>query len=243
MSRWTLSSAQFAALWARTGQDRAPFPFDLSSDLAVAEDHAEQQRRVRQTFDGPEHDVLAAAFLLLAEPDIRIELTGSADEIPLRIIGAMTRHHGLVALQHPRSAQREGGHVVMLGCEPYDVARQVLAQIPPTEPGRYRGVQFSRGSQARPGTRVLRRPEETSTLRPVADLLDRPTVGEGVVKVVRGPRHAGRFGGGAAWRDIRGDGRYIVFGGETVTVQPGSSWDLLGVLGSTTGVLPAGQAR
>lgn len=242
MGRWTLSSAQFSALWTRTGQDRIPYPFAVSSSLSTVAEYTVQQNTICEAFDGPEHDHLAAALLLLAQPDIRIELAGSVGSAPLRIIGAMDGHHGIVALQHPGEIPRNGGNVVMLGCEPYDVARQVLAQIPNTDPGRYRGVQFRRDDAA-PSRGVLRSPAAEHALRPAADLLDRPSIGEGVVKVVAGPRHASMTRGGTSWRDIDSDGRYIVFGTETVTVRPGTSWDLLGVLNRLTGTLSAGQAR
>ncbi|NLE82100.1 MAG: ESX secretion-associated protein EspG [Rhodococcus sp.] len=242
MGRWVLSSAQFSALWTRTGQDRIPYPFAVSSSVTTLAEYSLQQNTIREAFEGPEHDHLAAALLLIAEPDIRIELAGFVGSAPLRIIGAMDGHHGIVALQRPGQAPGTGGDVVMLGCEPYDVARQVLAQIPNTDPGKYRGVQFRSADAASSGG-VLRSPTAEHPLRPVADLLDRPSIGEGMVKVVSGPRHDSVTRGGTSWRDIDADGRYIVFGTDTVTVQPGTSWDLLDVLNRLTGTLPAGQAR
>ncbi|MCL6551597.1 MAG: ESX secretion-associated protein EspG, partial [Firmicutes bacterium] len=73
-----LSGPQFSALWALTGQDRIPYPFKVTSTLATADEYAAEQRRIRADFSGPEHDPLGSALLVLAEPDLRIEISGSA---------------------------------------------------------------------------------------------------------------------------------------------------------------------
>ncbi|TQC43738.1 ESX secretion-associated protein EspG [Rhodococcus sp. WS4] len=218
-----LSGPQFSALWARTGQDRIPYPFEVTSALATAGEYDAEQRRIRADFSGPEHDPLGSALLVLAEPDLRIEISGSigAAGTPIRMTGALSRGHGIAAVQHP------GSEVVMRSCEPYDVGRQLIAQLPDTEAGGAAGVVV-------PVTSAGNAPA-------AARILDRPATSQGVVTVVRGARHSPRPVGGLAWRDIEGDGRYLVWGDTAVAVEPGTSWDLLDAVTRLTGRIAAGH--
>ncbi|WP_160096795.1 ESX secretion-associated protein EspG, partial [Rhodococcus sp. T7] len=164
-----LSGPQFSASWARTGQDRIPYPFKVTSTLATADEYEAEQRRIRADFSGPEHDPLASALLVLAEPDLRIEISGSQGYTPMRLIGALARGHGVAAVQHP------GGEVVIRSCEPYDVGRQLIAQLPDTDAGTRRGVVVDRAAA---GHRQAA----------VGWSQDRPGAGQGGGSVVRGGR-------------------------------------------------------
>lgn len=219
MGHWVLRGPQFSALWARTGQDRIPYPFRVTSTLATADEYAAEQRRIRAAFSRPEHDALASALLVLAEPDLRIEISGSAGGTPVRMTGAIARGHGIAAVQHP-------GEVVIRSCEPYDVGRQLIAQLPDTDAGAAAGVVVP--------------PTPAGSAR-AARILDRPSRSQGVVTVIRGARHSPRPVGGLAWRDIEGDGRYLVWGDSAVAVEPGTSWDLLGAVTRLTGRIAAGH--
>ncbi|MFC0453547.1 ESX secretion-associated protein EspG [Rhodococcus jostii] len=218
-----LSGPQFSALWARTGQDRIPYPFEVTSALATADEYDAEQRRIRADFSGPEHDPLESALLVLADPDLRIEISGSigAAGTPIRMTGALSRGHGIAAVQHP------GSEVVMRNCEPYDVGRQLIAQLPDTDAGGAAGVvvPVASGGNAPAAARIL----------------DRPATSQGVVTVVGGGRHSPRPVGGLAWRDIEGDGRYLVWGDTAVAVEPGTSWDLLDAVTRLTGRIAAGH--
>ncbi|WP_054247978.1 ESX secretion-associated protein EspG [Rhodococcus opacus] len=214
-----LTGPQFSALWARTGQDRIPYPFRVTSTLATADEYAAEQRRIRAAFSRPEHDALESALLVLAEPDLRIEISGSAGGTPVRMTGAIARGHGIAAVQHP-------GEVVIRSCEPYDVGRQLIAQLPDTDAGAAAGVVVP--------------PTPAGSAR-AARILDRPSRSQGVVTVIRGARHSPRPVGGLAWRDIEGDGRYLVWGDSAVAVEPGTSWDLLGAVTRLTGRIAAGH--
>ncbi len=220
MGHWVLTGPQFSALWARTGQDRIPYPFRVTSTLATADEYAAEQRRIRAAFSGPEHDALESALLVLAEPDLRIEISGSAGGTPVRMTGAIARGHGIAAVQHP------GAEVVIRSCEPYDVGRQLIAQLPDTDAGAAAGVVVP--------------PTPAGSAR-AARILDRPSRSQGVVTVIRGARHSPRPVGGLAWRDIEGDGRYLVWGDSAVAVEPGTSWDLLGAVTRLTGRIAAGH--
>ncbi|WP_065493204.1 ESX secretion-associated protein EspG [Rhodococcus opacus] len=214
-----LTGPQFSALWARTGQDRIPYPFRVTSTLATADEYAAEQRRIRAAFSRPEHDALESALLVLAEPDLRIEISGSAGGTPVRMTGAIARGHGIAAVQHP-------GEVVIRSCEPYDVGRQLIAQLPDTDAGAAAGVVVP--------------PTPAGSAR-AARILDRPSTSQGVVTVIRGARHSPRPVGGLAWRDIEGDGRYLVWGDTAVAVEPGTSWDLLDAVTRLTGRIAAGH--
>ncbi|AOW93092.1 secretion protein [Rhodococcus sp. WMMA185] len=227
MGHWGLSGPQFVALWARTGQDRLPYPFRVTSALRTADEYEAEQRRIRAEFSGPEHDLLEAALLVLAEPDLRIEISGSLGagvQTPIRMIGAAAGGHAIAAVQHPDA------EVVIRSCEPYDLGRQLIAQLPDPDRGSASGIVFARHESpttghARLATRILRR----------------PSTSQGVVRVIRGTRQRPLPVGGLAWRDIEGDGRYLVWGDTSVAVEPGTSWDLLHAVNRLTGPIAAGH--
>nr|WP_206038273.1 ESX secretion-associated protein EspG [Rhodococcus sp. HNM0569] len=235
-----MSSAEFAAIWAATGQDRLPFPFRLSSDHEFADTFAAEQHALRSRFARPEHALLEAAVLILAEPQWRIEVFGwhggppdvESDATPIRMIGAAARGHGVVALQHAGPSSEIGGDVAIRGCEPYDLARQMVAQLPLVEAGMLHPVTARRGAHA-----------DERRRRALVAALNRPASGSGVATVIRGPRHRPATFGGIAWRDIADDGRYLVYGSDSATVVPGDSWDLLAGLHRITGHVDVGEAR
>ncbi|NLG55155.1 MAG: ESX secretion-associated protein EspG [Rhodococcus sp.] len=249
---WGLTATQFAALWRGTGQDRLPYPFRIVSQAATAAEHESIQRAERDRFADPEFDVLQAALLILAEPELRIEISGHlvaedsgrqrGTRVPLRMMGAVQRGYGLVAVQHP-DVDGHSGNIVMRGCEPYDIPRQLIAQLPDVDAGRARPVTIRRNSSQLPATID---PAIAQSRRDFEGVLNRVESSQGVVTVHRGSRLDSHRVGGVAWRDIIGDGRYLIFGDSElsqVTVQPGSSWDLLANVTSTVGPLAAGQAR
>lgn len=199
--------------------------------LPTVAEYEREHRRIRAHFTGLEHDRLDAALLVLAEPELRIEISGrlGEGEKRIRLLGAVSRGRAVAAVQHP------GGEVVIRGCEPYDLGRQLVAQLPDVDAGSVRGAVFRRSDGEGTGA--------------VAAVLDRPSASQGVVTVIRGSRRNPRATGGIAWRDIDGDGRYLVWenaapgtGQEsTVTVRPGTSWDLLDAVARLTGRVAAGH--
>ncbi|MEV0948198.1 ESX secretion-associated protein EspG [Rhodococcus sp. NPDC049939] len=227
MGHWGLTGPQFSALWARTGQDRIPYPFRVTSTLHTAAEYEAEQHRIRADFSGPRHDLLDSALLVLAVPDVRIEISGSRGtdgQAPIRMMGAVARGHGVAAVQNPDSA------VVIRSCEPYDVARQLIAQLPDVEAGSAQGIVFARHEDA-----------TTGHARLATRILSRPATGQGIVTVTRGTRHRPKPVGGLAWRDIEDDGRYLVWGDTNVAVEPGTSWDLLSAVNRLTGPIAAGH--
>ncbi|MCQ4121998.1 ESX secretion-associated protein EspG [Rhodococcus tibetensis] len=231
MTQWTLSAGQFTALWAQTGQDRIPFPFRGASPLSDAVEFAAEQNRIRAEFDAPEHDNLAAALRVLAQPELRIEISGSLGESndnPIRLLGGMARGHAVAAQQHA------GAEVVIRRCEPYDLGRQLIAQLPDVDAGHAPGVVF-------PREEMTGRAELSVRARAVTELLARRSTSQGTVLVIRGGRESSHSVGGVAWRDLDADGRYLVWGDTTVAVEPGTSWDLLGAVDRLTGRIPAGH--
>ncbi|WP_084721676.1 ESX secretion-associated protein EspG [Rhodococcus marinonascens] len=119
--------------------------------------------------------------------------------------------------------------VVIRNCEPYDLGRQLIAQLPDPNSGSGQGIVFQRQESA-----------STGHARLATRILSRPSTSQGIVTVIRGARHRPQPVGGLAWRDIASDGRYLVWGDATVAVEPGTSWDLLHAVNQLTGPIAAG---
>ncbi len=207
MRNWRLRPELFDALWAGTGQDRIPYPFRIVSAHPGLNAYVAEQNRIREAFAGAEHDDVRSALGVLAEPEVYVEISGStADETPIRIIGAQHRQWVVIASQLPGRAPRIGGECDRgaPGGHPTD------RLIPQNAAGRRRfqrrdeqDTHFSRG--------ILQEVNRVAPAPRLESAVQKGYAGRGKIRVFRGPRYgSGRDVGVMQWIDIAGDGRYVI---------------------------------
>jgi hypothetical protein len=131
MRNWRLRPELFDALWAGTGQDRIPYPFRIVSAHPGLNAYVAEQNRIREAFAGAEHDDVRSALGVLAEPDVYVEISGStADETPIRIVGAQQGQRVVIASQLPGRAPQIGGDVVIGAGAAGRLGAQLIGLIP-----------------------------------------------------------------------------------------------------------------
>ncbi|MHA4852193.1 ESX secretion-associated protein EspG [Rhodococcus sp. MSC1_016] len=230
MRNWQLRPELFDALWSGTGQDRMPYPFRIVSPHAGLNAYLAEQNRIREAFGGAEHDDVRAALEMLAEPDVYVEISGStADEAPIRIIGAQHRQWSVIATQLPGRAPQVGGDVVIGTGAAGQLGAQLIGLIPPNAAGRRRfqrrdddGTHFSQG--------ILQEVNRVAPAR-LETAVQKGYAGRGKIRVFRGPRYgAGRDIGALHWIDIAGDGRYAIGRHDPGAANPAGPRELVSAL-------------
>ncbi len=211
MRNWRLRPELFDALWAGAGQDRIPYPFRIVSAHPGLNAYVAEQNRIREAFAGAEHDDVRSALGVLAEPDVYVEISGSAaDEIPIRIIGAQQRQWVVIASQLPGRAPQIGGDVVIGAGAAGRLGAQLIGLIPQNAAGRRRfqrrdeqDTHFSQG--------ILQQVNRAAPAPRLESAVQKGYAGRGKIRVFRGPRYGtGRDVGVMHWIDIAGDGRYAI---------------------------------
>ncbi|AII06612.1 ESX secretion-associated protein EspG [Rhodococcus opacus] len=240
MRNWRLRPELFDALWAGTGQDRIPYPFRIVSAHPGLNAYVAEQNRIREAFAGAEHDEVRSALGVLAAPEVYVEISGStADETPIRIIGAQHRQWVVIASQLPGRAPQIGGDAVVGAGAAGHLGAQLIGLIPQNAAGRRRfqrrdeqDTHFSRG--------ILQEVNRVAPAPRLESAVQKGYAGRGKIRVFRGPRFgSGRDVGVMHWIDIAGDGRYVIGPHDPAAAHPAepdqlvSSLDTLIRVGTT----------
>ncbi|MGK8488386.1 ESX secretion-associated protein EspG [Nocardia asiatica] len=212
MSRsWTLTDLEFVVSWERTGEEILPEPLFFVSRTRLLAD-AEREKRataagLRVRSDGLPDQVLAC----LVRPDIRITVVATDHRDPhnpgsyLRLLGVRRGDTGYLVTQLPGESVRYcGGYTIAEG-EALALATMVVDALPVVGAGRHTGVvlpnddlEFDSAVRER-GHRFLRL----------------PTAMAGEIRVCQGSSVFGPRGLASRtlrWRDVVGDGRYVIAG-------------------------------
>ncbi|MFC4125466.1 ESX secretion-associated protein EspG [Nocardia rhizosphaerae] len=215
---WHLTPDQFALAWARTDGDRIPYPLAVrASARDTAERAAAQPALDTWCATGLDAD-LSAALRVLAKPEIRVEVCGSAGTA-VRMLGTVTGDVAVLAVQAPGSADDRGGTVHIQVGSTKRFAAQVFTRMPAHQPG-------TGPTLSAPAARVREDSRDLVTA-PVAGpsdaarvrkLLQRPRSGIGQILVGTGTDHD--LVGVLSWIDVTGDGRYLVHTARNVDIAP-----------------------
>ncbi|WP_459545880.1 ESX secretion-associated protein EspG [Nocardia sp. X0981] len=220
MSRtWTLTDLEFVVAWEGTGEVILPEPlFYISGTRSLADAEHEKRmtaERLRARGTGLPETILAC----IARPDLRITVVGADPRDPrnprrhLRMLGVRRGPAGYLVTQLPgESLHRSGGYRIIEG-EATALAGMVVDALPAVVPGKYgeiplpaAGFEFGSAVRVR-GERFLRL----------------PTALEGAIGVVQGSSRYGPRGvvrRALRWRDVLGDGRYVITGDSPATAAP-----------------------
>ncbi|MFC9838135.1 ESX secretion-associated protein EspG [Rhodococcus sp. NPDC127530] len=237
MRNWRLRPELFAVLWAGTGQDRTPYPFRIVSAHPGLNAYVAEQNRIREAFAGAEHDDVRSALGVLAEPEAYVEISGSsADETPIRIIGAQHRQWVVIASQLPGRVPQIGGDVVIGAGAAGRLGAQLIGLIPQNAAGRRRfqrrdeqDTHFSRG--------ILQEVNRAAPAPRLESAVQKGYAGRGKIRVFRGPRYGtGRDVGVMQWIDIAGDGRYAIGPHDPAAAHPAGPEQLVSSLDTLIGV-------
>ncbi|MGO4614939.1 ESX secretion-associated protein EspG [Nocardia sp. 2YAB30] len=157
---WTLTPDQFALAWSRTDGDRIPYPLAIRLSARDTGERAAQLPALSGWCDRVLDADLEAALRILAQPDLRIEVFGQHDPVPIPPEPGPSRDGGPLA--PPPTPAAEGGHapspaarpVRILGAACGNIA-VVATQRPGASPDRGDAVRLFVGSPKNLAARVV----------------------------------------------------------------------------------------
>lgn len=234
-SRWTLSDIEFSTLWAETKEGFAlPTPLMALSRIRDAAEYdrhrilALERLRSLSDFD------MAAVMRTLARPDISLAVDCSDPSSPgdpaelIRVHAARLGADGLVVRQLPGETVWHSGGFILIRCAAVDLARVVVEHLPIVPAGNLgeislaildTGLDHTYGRSPVRARAFSTSPGDTAVRR----VFEAPAASIGAIEILQarsefGPRGTLRYFLG--WRDLAGDGRYLITDGNPPAVTP-----------------------
>ncbi|UGT60569.1 ESX secretion-associated protein EspG [Nocardia asteroides] len=224
--RWEFSDLEFKVLCEDVRPGEIPDPFTYTSTIrsaaALETATAGVLRDFRDRYD-PDLEDLADA---LSKPDVAVTAEAWNDrdiENPkewIRVLGLRRRARGFVIRQHPGETVLHSAGFDVVECDPHALADRVLALLPVTESGRDTPIPILDPAVRNPGGETAYSsmisdnddPDDRDSARSAA-FFAIPASASGLLRVLQGrskfgPR--GRVETAMLWRDVPGDGRYVM---------------------------------
>lgn len=227
---WTLSSAQFAALWESvTTLDRLPYPIthrDTEPDLAAYE-RAQSELRQWRTGVDPH---LRAALATVQHPTVRVQVYAEA-ATPIRLLGAARNGGATLVEQSPGPDRDFGGDVTVFTGPDHALAGSIMQALPPNRPGRSTTLTAYQHEVRHPDRSAVLHTVESSAATRLRQLLLRPRVCTGFITV----ESTGSATAQLSWIDVAQDGRYLLRGDDVLQVQPCDPQQLFSALEAVVG--------
>ncbi|MET9488651.1 ESX secretion-associated protein EspG [Nocardia sp. NPDC006630] len=218
---------EFVVLWEKSTGERLPGPFGFKSRTPMYYDYLSEKNAVAEKLKSKWNRSLDVLAEMLVEPDIRITVSGYDGRDPqnaggrVRLMALRKRERGYIIVQSPGETYMNGAGFTATECDPVLLAEAVVAALPEAEAG----------SQPDTALAVLDEassPDEEFVRTTISDIFDNsdslrakkflaaPIQCFGAIDVVQGRSKFGPRGVAARrleWRDLEGDGRYVI-GGE-----------------------------
>lgn len=224
--RWDFTALEFKVLCEHLRAGELPNPFTFTTAIRYAEEFdAETSRVLRALRDRSDPDLEDLADCL-SKPDVQIALEAWKDsdfENPkerTRVLGLRRRARGFVVSQQPGETLSHSAGFDVVECGPHAIGDAVLAHLPFAETGREAPVPVL-DTAVRVvtdddlfGSMVSDNddPDERDSARSKA-FFAAPASRSGLVRVVQGRSKYGARGKietAMLWRDVPGDGRYVM---------------------------------
>jgi hypothetical protein len=215
---WQFSDIQFVSLWDLQQDGLLPAPLTFVSKQPYLNDFraeiAEYQQRLAQvlgdTFDG--------VLDLVAQPDVRVVMEAKSTADPddpqgrVRVLGAARGDRGYVVKQLPGESVWHAGGFLVGEFAAAEVAEATVAELPVVAAGTMPDTVLAACAPDPAEPEVIDR-ERVSHRRRAERFLAAPTTMTGTVTIAQGRSKYGPRGIARRrleWRDLSGDGRYLV---------------------------------
>jgi hypothetical protein len=229
--QWRFTGLEFQILWEATGRDRLPYPLkfcpvaETMTELTVQRTNAAQ--RIQQILD----ESVTAAAAMLAEPTVRIEVSGFHGpqmNTVIRLHGVIAGEWGVLLAQLPGEAADSGSDVVLSVQRASVLVPAMVAHLPQCPAGKVR-VASARNVKHVSGESILSRADDPRPAEELGRFFRRPRTSIGEITISSGSAVDSRPHRGDVvfqWNDFADDGRYIVRGGETLSAVAASDLDV-----------------
>lgn len=220
---WDLTDLEFAVLWERINRSDLPKPFSYISGTRGLSDYEREKLAVWDRLRDEVDDGLRDVFEAMHRPEAYVVVHGWCDhdtENPATRVRAMrSATHGYLLRQRPGETVWHSGGFSIEECGPHGLAEAVVRVLPEQRAGRLGAIpiltdQIDDHERFRsvPDSRVTMPSRESPADRSAAffaipaDLTGAITVHQGYSAF--GPR--GILEQAMLWRDLPGDGRYVI---------------------------------
>lgn len=215
---WRFSETGFSVLWKDRTGDRLPAPFLYTSTAATQREYRDEQEeardRVRARLD---HDVIEI-LNAVSSPDLYMTVRGGSQSDPASLIRMRASRKGgrgyLITQLPGESIYHRGGYTVA-ECDPIRLADAIVAALPASEPGTGGDIVLTSADDGYEysGSRSSVAVADDSVDARTARFSRMPLTAAGQIQIVQGSSVFGPRGihqHVVGWRDLDGDGRYII---------------------------------
>ncbi|MBF6349194.1 ESX secretion-associated protein EspG [Nocardia flavorosea] len=225
--RWELTDLEFKVLCEKHGQPRLPRPFTFTSRIRLEDDYEMAKANIRGRLLRLADADLDELGTALDRPDVYVAAQSWTDgdfENPAdrtRMLAVRRGTRGYLVTQRPGETLAHSAGFDVLACHPESLGDAVLAGLPFAESGRLPDIPVPQPAAnagdigfVLGGSMVSDNdePEDDDSYRATA-FFESPATRSGYIRVYQGrskfgPR--GRIDMGVLWRDLPGDGRYVI---------------------------------
>lgn len=226
MSRvWSFTDLEFVMLWAQLREDFLPRPFVFTSRTLRYGDYLRERRETRNRLRESSDPMFAGVLERVARPDVRLVVRGADGRNPrnpegsIRLLAVRFEDRGYLLKQLPGETVDHSAGFTVAECDPLRLADVLVAELPDVPDGRRSSTLRLPGGpddelDHRPGMPQVWDSADEDERDAAAAFLRRPATGIGVIQVEQGRSRFGprdRIVRELGWRDIRDDGRYVIY--------------------------------
>ncbi|MGW6724407.1 ESX secretion-associated protein EspG [Nocardia sp. NPDC055029] len=222
--RWEFTDLEFRVLWERIiGRRSMPAPLRFQSRTEYLDDYQHEKfqlwRQLEHTMDPALRDVLP----VIARPEVQVRVLSWCDDDfqnPAKWVRARAARlgaHGYLITQRPGETVNHARGYDISDCGPRGIADAVVGLLPPTQAGRLPAIPIVVDESGEPdddmGMSLVTEYADTSEAARSGKFLNTPADRAGAIVIDQihssfGPR--GLVRRALVWRDLPGDGRYVV---------------------------------
>ncbi|WP_306358278.1 MULTISPECIES: ESX secretion-associated protein EspG [unclassified Nocardia] len=251
---WTFGDLEFVVLWSEHDEDELPHPFVCTSRIPLHDDYVREFARARERLRDSVPSEVREVLRMVARPEIRIAVRAADARVPkdpassIRLLGIVRGGQAYLLRQLPGETVDHSAGFTIAACDPAELADAVVAALPDAPPGRRArlvlDVLSDRLDYSCERYRALESFEDTEleiARRFVAAVPSRVgwvEVAQGVSDF--GPR--GRVSRLLRWRELPGDGRYVIVPGPPTVARSADARTFAALIGNEIAEVAAGVA-
>ncbi|RDI60307.1 ESX secretion-associated protein EspG [Nocardia pseudobrasiliensis] len=214
---WTFTDFEFNALWYEATGEWMPWPFAFTTDIASYDEFVSRRRRTMPRLIRSLRSSFDQVLRTFSAPEARVVVNGWGGhshrdpDAVLRLLAVRRGDRGYLVTQAPGRTYWHGEVLTVTECDPLRLADTVVRALPERRPGGGADIVLPDGDidddldyffSDAAGDRARQ-------------FLDAPLVCAGAIHVIQhfsayGPRGSARYR--LNWRDLDGDGRYVIDG-------------------------------
>ncbi|QIS08955.1 ESX secretion-associated protein EspG [Nocardia arthritidis] len=233
--QWDFTDLELRVLWERYVGGQLPEPLSFTSRIRFLDEYERVKfqtwERLRDTVDGSIREVLEA----LARPEVLLKVMGWYDKdlmdsqswIRARIVRSGPR--GYVLTQTPGETVLHSGGYTITECGPHGISEAAVGLLPPVEAGHGGSIPITLDhedvlEQLHGGGSLVLEERSESAMSRGERFLNTPAERTGALILHQGNSKFGPRGileRVLVWRDLPGDGRYVIEAGSGAPVAVG----------------------